>query len=279
MTKRPQTAAELAQQAVDEFVTAMTNPDFDGVLKVGTINVQRDHPMTAPETDLDKVVASTDVDILGLQEARDYDAVLSAHYGADWYYLRDSADSAKTQQVPIMARRDRFDLLASDGFFCCAAGGDFWNPERWAMNVRLRHRATGRTVRVVNTHTNPGPFRGGAKGRNLYTDHMDAVTNVLDGFPDTDLCFVTGDFNTNYKSREHRSDPMSCIRRFGALGYVSTFGYGPMRDWQTHGRNELYDYVFWHRNPDLVKFKNDQVIYTPVSDHNAVVGYFKVPLG
>jgi endonuclease/exonuclease/phosphatase family metal-dependent hydrolase len=277
VTKKAQTAEELAQQALDDFVTKMTVPDFDGTLKVVSLNVQRDHPMTAPLTDIDKVLSKADADIMGLQEAKDYDSILSSHYGPDWYYLRDSADSTKTQQVPLMVRKARFDVVnpAPDGFFCAAAGGDFWNPERWGMRARLRHKATGQIITVLNTHTNPGPFRGGAKGRNLYTDHMDSVCAQLDTIAATDLSFITGDFNTNYKSQEHRSDHMSCIRRFGALGYTCSFAHGPMRTWHTHGANELYDYVFAHRDAQVV-FKNDQVVTTPISDHNAVVAYYKI---
>jgi endonuclease/exonuclease/phosphatase (EEP) superfamily protein YafD len=37
----------------------------------------------------------------------------------------------------------------------------------------------------------------------------------------------------------------------------------------------LYDYVFAHRDAQVV-FKNDQVVTTPVSDHNAVVAYYKI---
>ncbi len=108
------------------------------------------------------VIRSVGPDIVGLQEV----------YGFQLHYLRrhlagfdveghGRAARGRGEHVPVLVRADRFDVEGSEtrwfGVRPLARRWELWgrHGSRVVTLVRLRHRATGRSVGVANTHLDP----------------------------------------------------------------------------------------------------------------------------
>jgi endonuclease/exonuclease/phosphatase family metal-dependent hydrolase len=94
----------------------------------------------------------------------------------------------------LFFRRDRFELLGSGTFWLDEptdrpGGGPLLRPRRICTWARLRDRATGRTVRVYNTHL-PTPLEGGGQ------EAARVILGRIAAGERGDAIILTGDFNT-----------------------------------------------------------------------------------
>src|SRR5262249_20037558 len=139
-------------------------------------------------------------DILGVQEARPeqvafLEQTLPAHrrvgVGRD-----DGRDAG--EHCAIFFRPDRFEALADDTFWLEEPTDQLAGPGRWAKRtctwVRLRERASGRTLCVYNTHL-PGRTAALARGQSRLSAARIVLEHIKKAGGPGDAVVLVGDFN------------------------------------------------------------------------------------
>jgi endonuclease/exonuclease/phosphatase family metal-dependent hydrolase len=173
---------------------------------VASFNVYRHLPRREALADALRITGEEQVDVIGWQETRaDYFPDVKRRLtrrGWDTWQLWESDGPF---WLAVSWRRDAYSLV--DGAWTEVHGGagksrtDLPYPPRGYVVVRLRHRASGRLLTVVDTHLNQGIETGSEFTDRVNADdakvHLRALADVWDEVPG-DLVVGTGDFNFNY---------------------------------------------------------------------------------
>ncbi|MCE7975347.1 MAG: endonuclease/exonuclease/phosphatase family protein [Leptolyngbya sp. PLA1] len=195
-------------------------------------------------------------DVLGLQEveAVQADWLRGALPGYGFHGVGRMDGRSKGEFAPIMFRTDRFDLLDSGHFWLSESpgtpGSKGWDAacERMASWVRLRDKAAGGTLLVLNTHLDHVGVRARAEGLALIRDRLRTLRR------EGDAVVVTGDFNT---SADGEQAP-ALVGGEGSARLVDTFrevfpardeDEGTFNNWSFTLKGERIDWVL--ASPDL----------------------------
>lgn len=281
-------AATLTSTLVATLATPATSapvpPENDELLVVGTYNIRSDRSLEQFRAGIDPF--KDRVHVAGLQEigANDKNQLLKDDH--DWGYLRPP----EVQQNPVIWRRDLFDFVgtpSSSRFYRLAGtrwieakgGGLMKKRATWATVVRLRHRATGTPISVVNVHLMNGSLKRGRphpdrpRRFDLYADQLRRTRTIARSEQsDGRTVYVTGDFNSDYQSDERTRHRKLPFRRFKRVGYVSMWhGEDLGRRRGTFNRSHL-DGV-WARDRAVSAVAVQDI---DVSDHQPAIATYRL---
>jgi hypothetical protein len=171
--------------------------------------------------------------LIGLQEVNSHDkeAVLAHLRGNGWRYFR--ADQHRGEQNPVLWRASQFTKLSAHSVRTSGAGGGI--GPHFASVVRLKVRATGERVTMVNVHLPPGAIKGGLPNGQRsalfarYAHELAASVRVArreagvgTGHP---RVFLTGDLNAAWiadHKHQHRRLPIRVSRAAGMRSMWAT---------------------------------------------------------
>ena len=285
--------AEDSQQAVATAVSAQE-------ISISSYNVR--HTLSADRAVADIKELAARSDIVTLQEmssgvrrrevrASLFDCSMCPFEG----YLPTPAVPGAT---PILYRWDRFRVEGSgtvqvteDTYVGPAGSGPATLRAKYLNWVKLRERATGQSLYVINNHTVPtvqgkggGPNRRFPERLALYRQHMTGLTALITGFKqDGSLVFVTGDFNVNYRRDVIGQWRMFPYARLGAVGVRASYQALGQPARGTHvlrsGRGDrLIDYVWYLEDRDVTPV-SQRILRGYDSDHRPVVVSFRLSAG
>jgi hypothetical protein len=193
--------------------------------------------------------------LIGLQEVNSHDKedVLAHLRGSGWRYFR--ADQGRGEQNPVLWRASRFTKLSARSVRTSGAGGGV--GPHFASVVRLKVRATGERVTVVNVHLPPGAIKRGLPNRQRsalfarYADELAASVRLARsesragaGHP---RVFLTGDLNAAWIADHQHQHPRLPIRVSRSVDMRSM--WATERPAGTRGTHEssLIDQVIAHQ--------------------------------
>lgn len=195
-----------------------------GVLTVVTFNIRYGTAQDGPnrwENRKDlvfKLLAGYEADIIGLQEALDFQ-IDQIHQSLPQYEViavcRDDGRRAG-EACPILYRSDRFELIDSDTFWFSntpqVPGSKNWGNEipRICTWVHLRDRFAGRNFYVYNLHLDHQSQVSREKSTEMLTDRIHRRSIK-------DPCIVMGDFNIDLDN-----PAMRCLLKEG-LGMMDSW--------------------------------------------------------
>lgn len=177
-----------------------------------------------------------DVDVAGLQEVNNDPKVRFLKHMRGW----GAYHPGKLRQNPVIWRTSEFARLDARGAKIASAryvghekpGAPAHRHPQWATVVRLRHRATGVPVSVVNVHLVAGAVNSGRCLRDaprlcrLYKDSVAGLRRVTaqERAWAHGRVYVIGDMNDNYPAdkRRHQRD----------LAYAQLRGAGLVAHWE-----------------------------------------------
>ena len=257
-----------------------------GSLLIGTYNIRSGVSLAEFTSAIDKF--KPHVTVAGLQEIGANDKNRYLQSDRDWGYYRPPA----LQQNPVIWRRDLFDFVSASGIKL-ADGRDLRNEngrgrigDSWATQVRLRDRASGEQITVINVHLLHGALKGGQRrpGRPLhYRVYTEQVTGLLgavkaerahaQGSAD-DRIFVVGDFNVGYAADARKQRRKLPFHKFRKLGMQSMWQGSRYLDksfgTRTHG---LIDQVWNTQRPAATKILRK----IRESDHRPAFATYELP--
>ncbi len=266
-------------------------------VRISTYNIE--HGLSAEAAVADVQDLAADSDIVTLQEMSSgtrrrgvVETLLNCTMCPFEGYLPTPAVPGGT---PILYRWERFRLegtgtvqVSEDTFVGPAGAGPSTLRARYINLVRLRERATGRSLYVLNNHAVPTvQGRGGGPNDNhparlaLYGQHMSGLTSLVSELKaDGSLVFVTGDFNVNYRRDRVIKAPLFPYARLGALGVGASYEALGEPALGTHGlgrgrAGRLIDYV-WYLRHDAVTPVAQRVLSGYESDHRPLVVTFEI---
>ena len=238
---------------------------------------------------------ATEADIIGLQEmsslqrrnavkARLLDCSSCPFEG----YMPAQAVPGGT---PILYRWSRFRLegsgtvqVSEDTYVGAVGAGPSTLRAKYLNWVKLRERATGRTIYVVNNHAVPSvqgrdglPNQEMEERLELYRKHMQGLTALIRQFrADGSLVVVTGDLNVNFRPDRRDRHPLFPYSRLGGVGVRAS--YVPLGEpaLGTHGSGgRLIDYVA-ASNPKRLVARSQRILTGYSSDHRPVVVTYRI---
>src|SRR5262249_51446063 len=116
-------------------------------------------------------------------------------------------------------RLDRFEAIAGRTFWLEAPTDQPAGPGRWVKRtctwVRLRERASGRTLRVYNAHL-PGRTAAAVRGQSRLSASRIAPDHITAGDP-SDAVVLAGDFNAGPDAPSRRVFAEGGLRETAAL--------------------------------------------------------------
>ena len=187
------------------------------------------------------------LDIAGFQEVllhqkRDLEAAMPgyAFYGVGRDDGKDAGEFA-----PLAWRKDRFEALETGTFWLAPdteVPGKGWDAgyPRTATWAILKERATGRTVRVLNTHFDNSGAEARIQSARLINEWAESAPN------ETDSVIVMGDFNAGPSSRAYASLTSRRLSDTRALSEQTP--YGPAGTFTgfdiLHAASEPIDHIF-----------------------------------
>lgn len=170
----------------------------------------------------------TRADLVGLQEvnSKAKEDVLKRMSG--WAYYRPAR--YRGEQNPVIWKTSQFTRISARSARTapsCYIGNERRGPNRikphYATIVRLRHRATGERIVIVNAHLVPGAVKGGrpAKGKKrsfrCYARELRNLRAVAHSERRNGTVFAMGDFNAGFvPDRKHRKRKLP-FRRFRSV--------------------------------------------------------------
>lgn len=146
-------------------------------------------------------------DLLGLEEVHDAEQsadVRAALPGYTWYGVRRGGNGpAPLEMTPALVRSEAFEVLEDRVFWLSPTpdvpGSTGWGAAyaRTAVQLRLRHRASGQELYWIHTHLDylPLAVRG--------MSHL--LREVIDDLPLLIPLMLTGDFNAGKRSLVYRT--------------------------------------------------------------------------
>lgn len=197
------TISRLAISELSEVQPARSLPSAaDSDLRVMTYNIRyaggdsSEHAWAARRDALAAVIASSDPDILGLQEVEAVQADwLREKFPALEFFGVGRKDGMRAGEfAPVLFRRDRFQQLAGGHFWLSETpdvpGSRGWDAacERMATWVRLLDRRSGKPLIVLNTHLDHVGQEAREGGLNLIRRKLEVIAQGAG-------VIVTGDFN------------------------------------------------------------------------------------
>ncbi len=269
-------------------------------IRISTYNVQ--HDLDASEAIRDVQELATRSDIVALQEMSSgtrrsgvRESLLDCTMCPFEGYMPSDAVPGGT---PILYRWDRFRFegsgttQVSEATFVGAAGaGPATLRAKYINWVKLRERATGQSLYVLNNHAVPtvqghggGPNRRFPARLALYRQHMTGLaTLVTELRADGSLVFITGDFNVNYRRDAVVQSAMFPYSRLAKVGVQASYQALGEPALGTHVLSSghslrLIDYV-WFAQDTHVTPVSQQVLTGYHSDHRPVVVSFHLGSG
>lgn len=252
-------------------------------LRYATLNMRYDEPADSLNNwqyrreRIAQFITSRRLDILGTQE-------LLAHQ-ADWLRRRlpgyEMAGVARDdgrrrgEYAAIFYRHDRFEALDGGTFWLAehpdSVGMRGWDAActRIATWIKLRERATGRTIVAVNTHFDHVGTVARRQSALLIIDKVGRIAG-------TNPMVLTGDFNVDDTSEAYRTITTNRFRLIDAHKAADQ-RTGCDYTWHDFGRlpaerRTIIDFVF--TTPDLRVLRADIPEFAPgafLSDHNPLV--------
>lgn len=156
---------------------------------------------------------------------------------------------------PIVYNKTKFQLTSSGYKKLVALNG---YADRYAVFVRLKHKATGQEFYVINAHLPHSVEAGGkihGKHKAEYTTAMGNLTSLIKSFQSANIpLFVVGDFNVNDR-RDNCSVgifPCSSFKKLDIQsGFKLTKNAGIASSHGTHStKDRLIDYAFAAKRND-----------------------------
>lgn len=197
--------------------------------------------------------------------------------------------------TPILYRWEKFRLegtgtkqVSEDTYVGPRGAGPSTLRAKYVNWVKLRERATGRAVYVLNNHTVPTvQAKDGSANEDyperlaLYRKHMDGLKALIAEFKATGATvFVTGDLNVNYRKDKVVRDPLFPFANLGQLNMQASYAAlgDPVRG--THVLENgfdlrVIDYVYYLRH-NAVTPVAQRVLIGFHSDHRPVVVDFSL---
>ena len=191
------------------------------------------------------------------------------------------------QQNPVIWNRHRFRLVKAHGDRIAHArylrnqlpGARKVKKDSTATVVRLRDRASGRRISVINVHLVHGAVKGGKPwpGRprvyDLYCDQVHGLTQAVRRERRWGRVFVVGDFNAGYRADKRTQRHRLPYRRLSALKLNSMWqGTRYLRhDRGTHS-DALIDQIWSKRKPQHVRILR----WVQPSDHYPAVATYRL---
>lgn len=244
----------------------------------GTYNL---HFKLSPEQvgyDLAKLIDSTYVSVLGLQEMGNNERVpmLSALSGRGWQFTRPD-DLPYQKQVPLgwdtqvwAAERIGSQRISSAIHAEPGAGGAFIES-KWATFAILRSYSTGKRAAVINWHA-PASVENPAnvlRRESMQQCTASVLALACQFAPYVSGVFIAGDMNVDYRKKEIRQTPGFPVAVFRSEGFRANWSAGRLPLYGTHKRR-LIDYLF--SNARIIKTK---ALAGYSSDHRPVLAEYK----
>jgi len=263
---------------------------MDDEFTVGTFNVKHRRSVNRVHADLARLVSDHCVDVVCLQEMGHSHYPSLRNLPGDWdAYMPPlttgqpggRADTPIIYNVETMRHvRSGFRIATSPQKVEYDSNGGGGDVEEKAISwVRLRHRATGMDLVVLNAHAVAGVEAHGRPAPHhpqrvrLFVKMMRTIRRMVrfrTGLGQ--LVFIGGDFNVDYRADSRVQDHRFPYRALGDHGIISTYQVlGAPRSIGTIG-NRLVDYVFFRRSPHIEVLKHRIVALG--SDHAAVLATF-----
>lgn len=202
--------------------------------------------------------------VIGLQEIGANSRRHFLHASRHWGYFRPRY----IQQNPVIWDRRKFHKVKARGHRIAKSrhlrgqlpGSRKPKKHSTATVVRLRHKASGRRLSVINVHLVHGAVKGGKPwpGRprvfGLYVDQVRGVVRVVRKERRWGRVFVVGDFNVGYRADKHVRLPKLPYRRLKRLHLNSMWqGTKYVRHRQGTRRDALIDQVWSKRKASRAK--------------------------
>lgn len=270
------------------------NPS-DEVVGVASFNVRGPGLLEDRITDVRKLTGDPSVDIIGLQETHDNGggALMKAAIGPGWTYAQDWSQG-NSAEVAVAWRSTRFDLVSARTLRASRSIADLakvrarrgysnrdnrLGPARFTAVVMLRDRATGRTVEVINAHTDQycevdrGP-RAGQPLSNANAQAAEAqIAQIRKYVAESKAHYVvvTGDLNIGFVGDQQARSPRfprAVLQPVAVPSYASLGLRGLLPSLITSGR--FVDYVYLARRSPAV-FLHQAVLDGFHSDHRPLV--------
>ena len=231
-----------------------------------------------------------DVGVIGWQAADGRRPVFARMRARGWRTTRFRGPAA---ELPVSWRAREFSLVSA-AQHRMHGGRDrvaFPFPARYVTRVTLRHRVTGRTMTVLNTHVNhrttqlrhPGRWRRGVNAA-LARRHLARLAPMWLASPGR-YVVGTGDFNIDYRSDRRRrphGGPTRVFRGRAVANWTALGSRGVRRTIRSSSapRNRwLYDTVYASTrsvNNGWLRFTGQRVLRGYRSDHLPVLVRFRL---
>lgn len=222
-----------------------------GTVGVASYNALRHLSHAAAKADWDRITSNEQIDLIGWQESKSpVFRDLYPRYRAAGWDTWHWPDPDGPISLALSWRTSAFTLLnvrferMHDGASSSQTTDPF--PARWVVIARLRHRTSGRTVTLLNTHLNQHIETGQRFEDNLNAERAKIHLRKLARLWDTvegDVVVGTGDYNFDYAddSRARPSGGISRTMRGHAVSSYEVLGL----DGLVPTRNTRWiDYVF-----------------------------------
>ncbi|NHC24840.1 hypothetical protein G6553_16865 [Nocardioides sp. IC4_145] len=218
---------------------------------VVSYNALRHLPLERARRDWDRLTGRDDVDLIGWQESKSPAfRQLYPQYRARGWETWHWPDPDGPISLAVSWRTATFELL--DVSFRRMHRGGYPRettdpfPARWVVTAQLRHRATGRTVTLLNTHVNQHIETGQRFERNLNAErakqHLAKLARMWDTAPGS-VVLGTGDYNFDFAD-DSRAKPAGGITRTFRGHATSTYQLLGLDGLRPTRETRWIDYVF-----------------------------------
>jgi endonuclease/exonuclease/phosphatase family metal-dependent hydrolase len=213
----PPSAGAAVGSCADEHPAVRRYDDALATVTIASFNVDRTGRPRAIAADVRRLLGRTDVDVVGWQEADTVAFARAAASARGWETrILDVGDGSR--QVPISWRAARWSLVSSTAHAMTGGAGrdrtDHPFRPKWATEVVLRHRGTGRLLTVLDTHVANHIETGDRWEDNVNAraarQHYRRLAGIL-GAPG-DVRVATGDFQWDHHD-DSRARPRGGITR------------------------------------------------------------------
>ncbi|NYD56436.1 endonuclease/exonuclease/phosphatase family metal-dependent hydrolase [Nocardioides marinisabuli] len=213
-----------------ERVARLEGREPAATIRVVSQNVFHDMDRADTQHDMSRIFARGGVDVVGWQEAHtEHFVALHPRYREQGWRTAYFGEAKGSQGDAISWRSDRFALLSRDAWEMHPGAGPRATQRpfaaRYVTSVLLRHRASGLTVRVVNTHVNHFIETGQRFRRNINARYAKRHLAWLAERWDTwsgDVVVGTGDYNFDHAD-DRDARPVGGISRRFAGRAVSSY--------------------------------------------------------
>lgn len=254
---------------------------------VATFNVLKYRAARKVRRDMLRLSRRRDISVIGWQEAEGRRSVLARMRGRGWQTMRFRGPAA---ELPISWRTREFTLVSAAQHRMHRGRHRVTHPfpARYVTRVTLRHKVTGRTMTVLNTHVNhrttqprhPGRWRRGVNAA-LARRHLAQLARMWLNSPGR-YVVGTGDFNIDYRAdrkRRPRGGPARAFHGRAVANWAALGTRGVPRTIRSRGSRRLYDTVYAsHRSvaSGWLRFTGQRVLRRYRSDHLPVVVRFRL---